>query len=207
MILKLRCAEDMLIQAIKSICKRKYNGYNVYAHNFSNFDGIFLLRILNKIGDIKPTFKDGRIISIKFKFKGLKTKKIIYSLNFFDSILLLPNSLRKLAKSFNVETQKGNFDTLKVNKDNFISFKKDVINYCIDDCKSLYQILSKFNDLIFENFNINIKKYPTIPSLTFVNFRTNHINNFKISQISGKIFEDIKKSYTVRYYLIFKYMT
>ena len=70
----------------------------------------------------------------------------------FDSILLLPNSLRKLAKSFNVETQKGNFDTLKVNKDNFISFKKDVINYCIDDCKSLYQILSKFNDLIFKKF-------------------------------------------------------
>jgi hypothetical protein len=79
---------------------------------------MFLLRILNKIGMISPTLKDGKIISIKFNFKSNK----IYHLKFFDSILLLQNSLRKLGKSFNTLPQKGNFDTLKVNKNNYKAF-------------------------------------------------------------------------------------
>lgn len=66
----------MLINAINSICIRKYNNYNIYAHNFSNFDGVLLLRILNKFKNGKiylrsclamlPIIKDGRIISIYF---------------------------------------------------------------------------------------------------------------------------------------------
>jgi hypothetical protein len=119
-----------------------------------------------------------------------------YSLNFFDSILLLPNSLRKLGKSFNVPIQKGNFEVTKVNENNYKFFKEEVIKYCSDDCISLFQILVKFNQLIFNNFNINIKNYPTLPSLTFSNFRYNYLNDSKIAQISGKIFEDIRKSYT-----------
>jgi hypothetical protein len=187
--------EDMLIAAIKSISIRKYKGYNIYAHNFSNFDGIFLLKILNKVGNINPTIKDGKIISVNYIFKSSKSNKF-YSLRFCDSILLLQNSLRKLAKSFNCSTQKGDFNTLQVNKDNFKDLKQDVINYCIDDCKSLYEILVKFNQLIYENFNISIKNYPTIPSLTFANFRTNYLKDNEIAQISGKIHKDIRKSYT-----------
>jgi hypothetical protein len=165
-------SEEMLIAAIKTICIRKYKGYNIYAHNFSSFDGIFLLKILNKIGIINPTIKDGKIISVNFNYKTDKSNKY-YSLKFCDSILLLQNSLKKLGKSFNTETQKGNFDTLQVNKNNFKDLKQEVLNYCIDDCKTLFQILVKFNNLIYENFNISIKNYPTIPSLTFANFRSN----------------------------------
>ena len=188
-------SEEMLITAIKSISIRKYNGYNVYAHNFSNFDGIFLLKILNKIGIINPIIKDGKIISVNFNYKSGKSNQF-YSLKFCDSILLLQNSLKKLGKSFNVDTLKSNFEVVKVNESNFISLKNEVIEYCKIDCKSLYQILFKFNNLIFENFNISIKNYPTIPSLTFANFRKNYLRNNKIAQLSGKIFDDIKQSYT-----------
>jgi len=150
----------MLITAIKAICNWKYNNYNVYAHNFSSFDGIFLLKILNKIGNINPTIKDGKLISVNLFYNGTKEDNKIYTINFFDSILLLQASLRKLGKSFNVSTQKGSFDPTIVNETNFkqAEMKKEVIKYCIDDCISLHQVLIKFNYLISNNFNINIKK-------------------------------------------------
>ena len=39
-------SDDLLSNAI-SIMLRKYNGYRVYLHNFSQFDGIFLIKILS----------------------------------------------------------------------------------------------------------------------------------------------------------------
>ena len=45
--------ESMLESAVLSIIS-KYNNYIVYIHNLSNFDGIFLLKILVKIGYLKP---------------------------------------------------------------------------------------------------------------------------------------------------------
>ena len=55
--------KDMLIACIKSLMQRKYNGYKVYLHNFSNFDGIFLFNILTELSnDIKPIINDGNFI-------------------------------------------------------------------------------------------------------------------------------------------------
>jgi hypothetical protein len=87
-------------------------------------------------------------------------------------------------------------DFSKINESNYKSLKSEVISYCKDDCVSLYQILVKFNDLIKENFNISIKNYPTIPSLTFANFRTNYLEKDTIAQIAGKLYKDMKNSYT-----------
>lgn len=64
------------------------------------------------------------------------------------------------------------------------------------DCISLYEILIKFNNLIFDKFNININNKPTLPSLSFSNFRYNYLEKDQIAQISGKIKNDIKISYT-----------
>ena len=36
----------MINKVIKSLLKPKYNNYNIYVHNLSNFDGIFLLENL-----------------------------------------------------------------------------------------------------------------------------------------------------------------
>ena len=44
--------------------------------------------------------------------------------------------------------------------------------------------------------NINIKNSPTLPSLSFSNFRKNYLEKDQIAQISGKIQSDIKNSYT-----------
>jgi hypothetical protein len=83
----------MLTESIKFLMKRKYSGYKIYLHNFSHFDGIFLIRILSTLSDnIKPIIRDDRIIDLKFKFDN---KYIIY--------LMSPTSLNKLAIQFNVD--------------------------------------------------------------------------------------------------------
>jgi hypothetical protein len=74
--------------------------------------------------------------------------------------------------------------------------KNEAIKYCEVDCISLYQIIIKFNDLIFEHFKINIHKYPTISSLAFAIFRTNFLEGNTIPQLSGQVAKDIRSSYT-----------
>ena len=113
--------KDMLIACIKSLMQRKYNGYKVYLHNFSNFDGIFLFNILNELSnDIKPIINDGNFINIIFKYNNGK-----YKLYFRDSLLMLPSSLRKLAKSFYVE-EKSIFPYRFVNIDNLYNMRANV---------------------------------------------------------------------------------
>jgi len=66
--------------ALSFLLKRKFNKHRVFLHNFSYFDGIFLIRVISEIVDtknIKPIIRDNKIISLRVKFylKTLKTKK------------------------------------------------------------------------------------------------------------------------------------
>jgi hypothetical protein len=54
----------------------------------------------------------------------------------------------------------------------------------------------KFNELIFNLFEINIHKYPTLSSLAFAIFRTHFLLANTIPQLSGQIAKDIRESYT-----------
>jgi hypothetical protein len=221
-------SQEMLIFTINSLLKRKYNGYKIYVHNLSNFDGIFLLKILSSIDNIKvhPILKDGKMINIKMSYDNINA----YQITFRDSYLILPSSLNKLARQFNV-TNKGifpyNFVNDQFNKNinlNYIgkvppikyfvnisidqyndyiknysnnwSLKNETINYCNQDCISLYQIIHKFNSLIFEKYQLNIHKFPTLPSLAFGIYRTHYLIDYPIPLLSGQIFNDISKSFT-----------
>lgn len=211
---------ELLERAILSIMKRKYNGYKVYLHNFSKFDGVFLLKILCKLSDnVKPIINDNNFIKITFKFSN-------YYLHFRDSYLLLPSSLKKLAKGFNVE-DKGIFPYLFVNNkiidlnykgavpsfDKFIDLdyskylnykkeikiwdlKKECINYCNNDVIILHKIINIFSNFIFENIRLDVLKYPTLSSLAFAIYRRKFIEKYKIPIINGQMFSDIKDGYT-----------
>jgi hypothetical protein len=76
------------------------------------------------------------------------------------------------------------------------NLKKEAIKYCELDCISLYQILTKFNDLIYNKWQLNMNNYPTLPSLSFAIFRTHYLKDNSVVQITGKIYDDIKESYT-----------
>ena len=86
-----------LINYVKTIKSQDNRKVSIYLHNLGNFDIYFILPVLEKLGQLKPIIYEGRLISIK-----LTTPKG-YSITLKDSYQLLPSSLAKLAKSFNVE--------------------------------------------------------------------------------------------------------
>lgn len=234
--------DEMFFACFNSLFKPKYSGYNIYIHNLSKFDGIFLISNLIKFDngtvagkfkiDIKPIIRNGDMISIKIKFGK-------YNLTLLDSLLLLPTSLSKLTNSFNIKNTKTTFpynflndnynknidlnyigpippifyfnddkdeynkfiselDNSKINK---WSLKNESINYCLNDCIGLYQVIEKFNEFIFNKFNLNIHNYPTLPSLTFAIFRSNYLDKlhqegYYIPLIKGEMYDDLKDSYT-----------
>jgi len=219
--------EDMLKEAIKALMKTKYTGYKIYLHNFAKFDAIFLVQILNELGYINPILNKGQIITVPLKFSK-KEESRIYTITFKDSLQLLLASLRKLAISFGVSTQKGIFPHKFVSEENLNyigvvpafeyfdnisledyndycnnfnsnwSLRDESIKYCKADCISLYEILIKFFELIFEKFKFDANKSPTLPSLAFKLFRTNYLDEEKtfIPMIAGKVANDIRLSYT-----------
>lgn len=77
--------------------------------------------------------------------------------------------------------------------------KNETIKYCNQDCISLYQVIYNFNNLIFDKYYINIRNYPTLPSLAFGLYRCNYLKDYPIPLLSGKIFNDISKSFTGGY--------
>lgn len=219
-------SETLLKSAVYSLMRKKYHQYKVYVHNFSHFDGVFLLGVLSSLSDnIRPIIRDGRIIDLSFSFGEGKTK---YKLYFRDSYLLLPDSLRKLALNFKV-TNKGLFPYKFVNNDKIsldykgfvptINFFDDIshleyteyckefkykpwdlqvetIKYCELDCIVLYRIIEKFNEKIFTTFRADILKYPTLSSLAFAIYRQKFLGKAEIPIIDGEMFNFFKEGYT-----------
>lgn len=91
------------------------------------------------------------------------------SITFIDSLLLLNSKLDKLAKAFNVE-RKLDYDLTSLIEGTFIvneSNRKDLLNYNVQDCIVLHQVMCAFSNYIYELFKLDISKYPTLPSLAF----------------------------------------
>src|SRR5918911_5780051 len=86
---------DLLLNRVMTdLSIKKYDNYKIYLHNFSKFDGIFLLKALCNINNsiVDPIIHDGKLISIQFSYKNI-------ILHFRDSYLLLLSSLKKLGNS------------------------------------------------------------------------------------------------------------
>ena len=195
--------KEIIYRSMKELCRRKYSNFNIYLHNFAKFDAIFLIKHLAQIGECLPIIHKGKIISFEFKYNNI-------TVTFRDSYLILLASLDKLSKGFNVENPKtlfpilfndinysgevpnikyfkdisleeyNNYKTLFENK--LWSFKEESINYCFLDCISLYQILTKFNKLIFENFHLDFNDYPTLSALAFSIFRSKYLKEKPINK-------------------------
>jgi hypothetical protein len=219
-------SEAMLKEAIYFLMRKKYHQHKVYIHNFSHFDGVFLLGILSSLSDnIRPIIRDGRIIDLSFEFGKGKTK---YKLYFRDSYLLLPASLRSLAINFNVINKglypykfvndakialnyKGAvpsiefFDNIsQIEYNNYCKefnskpwdLQGETEKYCELDCIVLYRIIAKFNDKIFTTFRGDILKYPTLSSLAFGIYRQKYMGEAEIPIIYGEMYNFFKEGYT-----------
>jgi len=143
---------------------------------------------------------------------------------FKDSYLLLPVSLRKLALTYKTTENKGifpfNLNNIfysgsfpkfeyfsKINVSEYLNisgsfsnkiwnFKDESIKYCKLDCLILYEILIKYNELVFNEFKVNIHKVLTLPALAMKIFKTFFMLDNTIYQLHGIIEQNIRKSYT-----------
>jgi hypothetical protein len=101
---------------------------------------------------------------------------------YFENISIL--EYIKYVATFNMQHGKQNW-----------SLKEQSVQYCISDCISLYQVLAKFNDLIFDRYQLNINKFTTLSSLAFGIFRAHFFKNAKIPLITGQMLADIRQGY------------
>ena len=225
-------SKTMIIHAISYLIKSSNHLAKIYLHNLSNFDGMFLMSILTSIPKIKldPIMKDGIIYNLKLQWKSDKPNKngkyATYYIEFRDSLLMLPLSLRKLAKFFGVEGKlsfpfafvndlsvpllyegitpdlKYYVDLDKAEYDDMIkqnpiwNLKKETIKYCGQDCISLHQVMSKFAQLIYDKWQLNIHKIHTLPSLSMRVWNTHFIDHSEIPIITGITHDNIRVGYT-----------
>jgi len=211
------------INKLLTFFKDKNRTLTVDAHNFAKFDGIFLLKHLIAFGVVEPLLFNGKLISIKVKLtvEGQHCGKTII---FKDSLLLLPVSLRKLALTYKCTEVKGvfpyklfdinysgafprleYFTNISISeylilsqtfKNQIWNFKDQAIKYCNLDCMILYEILIKFNELVFNEFKININTVLTLPALAMRVFKTNFMPENKVYQLHGRVEQDVRQSYT-----------
>ena len=75
-------------------------------------------------------------------------------------------------------------------------FKAESTKYCKLDCKCLHEVLIKINELIFNNFNINIHVSLTLPALATRIYNSQFMPENTIYQLLGNVEKDIRESYT-----------
>ena len=164
----------------------KFNGYKVYIHNSSAFDAIFLFK---HILDLKAKGYEVNILKREDKFIKIaitkteiktKTKNItsptlkegviitsklttVFNLTIYDSLLLLPHSLGKLSKAFNV-SGKLDFNVLENDAADLsdLKFRERLLAYNQEDCKILYDVILSFNNIFKDLFKLTILDSPTL---------------------------------------------
>jgi hypothetical protein len=225
-------SDDMILKCISNMLAIENHNMKFYAHNMSEFDGIFILKALMNTAD-KHDFKlkiysdnEGKIISIDIS-KYFKNKKNI-KISILDSCLILPFNLDKLGKVFKCATNKSIFPYKFINEMNIlyegkipdfeyfnnIDFndyckyknrfkdmdwmsKNETIKYLENDINLLFEILTYFNEFIFNRFGVNITRIRTISGLAFLIFTSSYYKQ-EVNPIyftKGKLEQFVRKAY------------
>jgi hypothetical protein len=122
-------SEKMVIAAFRMLMVRKYYGYSIYFHNFSEFDSVFIFKTLANLPDVAPRikFRNGKFLTLYIKFDPW-TKLPISSLKYkgtfkiYDSLLILPLSLETLGEALNKNKEQKTFFPHKLLNDPSISW-------------------------------------------------------------------------------------
>ena len=171
---------------------------------------------------VKPLIFNGKLMSIEYKDK--KNKRSLIFKDSFLLLPLSLRELCKAFDVLNPKTHFpfllsdtsyiGNipdFELWKdIKKDEFDiiakdylplgnelwSFREESLKYCKIDCKSLFDVLEKFNSLVFNEFKLNVHNSLTLPALAMKIFRSQYMEKDTIYQILGNVERDIRQSYT-----------
>lgn len=177
--------------------RKMMSGYTLYAHNAGKFDLLLILGeyILENDEYWKIDTESLIVLNSAYLnlilFSGDETGNDVYTLALKDSYRLLPQSLDKLCKEFNVPHKKmsGAVDFNEMNVENcFGGYVKDAnprdvfssdlfrlelgnVVYCNWDTIGLLEVMNKFKNDIYENLDyVNITDCLTGASLSKKNY-------------------------------------
>lgn len=151
--------------------RREFNGYTFYAHNGGKFDLVILVRdtLLKNLtkwqiltGKIKEL--NGRWINFVIGAPDGST------ITFKDSYCLMSQPLSSLTREFGV-LEKSSIedigDASKVTLADLADSKKltAIKKYHKTDCLSLLQVISKFEEIVWERFEMPITRFMTAASM------------------------------------------
>ena len=216
---------EMFRSFFKQIFNLKKIKY-VYAHNLSGFDGIFLLSQLIKFdtANVEPVLFNGKLMAIKYKTKDrlvvfkdsylllpmslrqlCKSFAVSYAKTYFPFLLSDIDYVGEFPHfQFWSGITKSVYDSIRdtfklqsrFSSSKDWSFKLESVKYCQIDCKCLFDVLEKFNELIFIEFKVNIHGSLTLPALAMRIYKIHYMPKDTIYQIQGKVEQDIRESYT-----------
>jgi hypothetical protein len=216
---------EMFVNFFKQILELKEIKY-IYAHNLSGFDGIFLLTQLIRFdaANVEPVLFNGKLMAIKFKTKNrtivFKDSFLLLPMSLRQLCKSFGVSTYKSHFPFNLSDinyvgefpsfeywsgiTKDEYDSIKhqftiqskYNNDSLWSFRGEAIKYCNIDCKCLFDVLAKFNELLFIEFKLNIHGALTLPALAMKIYKIHYMPKDTIYQIHGTVEKDIRESYT-----------
>jgi hypothetical protein len=148
---------------------RNLNNYTFYSHNGAKYDTRFLIQyLLHASGDEQPVIDTKKTIEVEGKYYNLTIKINNNTIHFKDTYLLMPTSLKSLCQNFCISTEDSKLD---IDKEILTDYNKIIENFELlkkynkNDVVSLYLILKKFSDIIYNRFKLDITKSNTLASL------------------------------------------
>jgi len=197
-----------------------FNGYTFYVHNLGRFDSVFIIKslITNKSIKLIPIWKDNSIISLKIKFNKIE-------ITLLDSLQLISGSLKDILISFECEAKKGYFPYSFVNKDNLYyigdkpskfyfnvipdleynniqntnwDLKKETLKYLKSDVLGLFEVITKFSNIIYNKYQLNITKFKTLPGLALAVYRSSYLPEHlkpEIKMVKGELENEFRSTY------------
>ncbi|KAF5182439.1 Dna polymerase, partial [Thalictrum thalictroides] len=147
----------------------------VYFHNFSRFDGIFILRYYADRGKkykIKTLLRNHKLYELKLYL----CDRLL--LRFRDSLTLLPGSLKTLGKTLCPELgSKGSIPHEELSVSNIHLKSVDLINYLRQDIVLLGGVMLKAQQIYWNKYSIDIEDMMTLTSLSLKIFRQNFFDD------------------------------
>lgn len=114
---------DVFVDLVLDCIRNLPDSFTIYAHNGGKFDFMFLIHKLRG--------------EISFKGRGIM-RATIGAHELRDSFHILPERLASM--------QKSKFDYKKLRKHSRDNHKQEIIDYCMSDCKNLFDYVKKFID-------------------------------------------------------------
>lgn len=147
----------------------------VYFHNFSRFDGIFILKYYTYRGNkykIKPLVRNHKLYELKVYIGDN------FLIRFRDSLTLLPSSLASLGETLCPELgSKGSIPHSDLVVEDLQVNSEDLINYLRQDILLLGGVMKKAQEINWSSYEIDIEDVMTVSALSLKIFRKKYLDD------------------------------